>query len=434
MSEPPQPPGKPSANAPKPAPRLKSIKPTTPGDANKITTPTIPSIKTKKEFKPNIPTARKKKDEKDPLSGAISDLISASLSPLAVVGDRPGKPNATSSGKFRSNLNPNRKKPAAIPITNLFQTPLVQANLFQQPQSTYEMNKKNEKKDSDLLAQLFHEMEVDPMQPFHPTHLPLVDPRKIMKAYSLDDASKDLNETKRELEEKIKNGELSDTTNFTLQSIGSEDNNGGGGGGGQVKFVESSKKKNKEISTKDKPFYVEDQFLNKDKLFFIQLPNLLPSTQSKPNFNIPNPVLPPPKPTTITKTVTNPDGSITTTTIPIPIPIGNENTKIEDQPPPKELDEKAFVPVIYPGDFPPSIKEMPSGKLGTLKIYKSGKSILKIGTVEYDISSGDKLKFLEEVQCFQTKGGPDNSPTCYTLGIPSQHLVAAPIISQISGI
>ncbi|KAN0026950.1 hypothetical protein ACTFIU_009626 [Dictyostelium citrinum] len=421
---PPQPPGKPSANAPKPAPRLKSIKPTTPGDANKITTPTIPSVKTKKEFKPNIPTARKKKDERDPLSGAISDLISASLSPLTV-GDRPAKPNATSSGKFRPNFNPNRKKPAAIPITNLFHTPLVQADT-QQPQSTYEMNKKNEKKDSDLLAQLFHEMEVDPMQPFHPTHLPLVDPRKIMKAYSLDDASKDLNETKRELEEKIKNGELSDTTNFTLQAIGSEDNNGNGG---QVKFVESSKKKNKEVSTKDKPFYVEDQFLNKDKLFFIQLPNSLPSTQSKPNFNIPNPVLPPPKPTTITKTVTNPDGSVTTTTIPI-----SADTKSEDQPPKVELDEKAFVPMIYPGDFPPSIKEMPSGKLGTLKIYKSGKTILKIGSVEYDISSGDKLKFLEEVKCFQTKGGPDNTPTCYTLGIPSQHLVAAPIISQISGI
>ncbi|KAN0036371.1 hypothetical protein ACTFIV_001662 [Dictyostelium citrinum] len=424
MSTPPQPPGKPSANAPKPAPRLKSIKPTTPGDANKITTPTIPSVKTKKEFKPNIPTARKKKDERDPLSGAISDLISASLSPLTV-GDRPAKPNATSSGKFRPNFNPNRKKPAAIPITNLFHTPLVQAET-QQPQSTYEMNKKNEKKDSDLLAQLFHEMEVDPMQPFHPTHLPLVDPRKIMKAYSLDDASKDLNETKRELEEKIKNGELSDTTNFTLQAIGSEDNNGNGG---QVKFVESSKKKNKEVSTKDKPFYVEDQFLNKDKLFFIQLPNSLPSTQSKPNFNIPNPVLPPPKPTTITKTVTNPDGSVTTTTIPI-----SADTKSEDQTPKVELDEKAFVPMIYPGDFPPSIKEMPSGKLGTLKIYKSGKTILKIGTVEYDISSGDKLKFLEEVKCFQTKGGPDNTPTCYTLGIPSQHLVAAPIISQISGI
>ncbi|KAN0036137.1 hypothetical protein ACTA71_005439 [Dictyostelium dimigraforme] len=430
---PPQPPGKPSANAPKPAPRLKSIKPTTPGDANKITSPTMPSIKTKKEFKPNIPTARKKKDEKDPLSGAITDLISASLSPLNV-GERPGKPNASSSGKFRTNLNPNRKKPAAIPITNLFHTPLVQAET-QQHQSTYEMNKKNEKKDSDLLAQLFHEMEVDPMQPFHPTHLPLVDPRKIMKAYSLDDASKDLNETKKELEEKIKNGELSDTTNFTLQAIGSEDNgNGGGGGNGnQVKFVESSKKRNKEVSTKDKPFYVEDQFLNKDKLFFIQLPNLLPSTQSKPNFNIPNPVLPPPKPTTITKTVTNPDGSITTTTIPISSNNKSENGEEENKPK-VELDEKAFVPMIYPGDFPPSLKEMPSGKLGTLKIYKSGKTILKIGTVEYDISSGDKLKFLEEVKCFQTKGGPENLPTCYTLGIPSQHLVASPIISQISGI
>ncbi|KAK5578293.1 hypothetical protein RB653_003249 [Dictyostelium firmibasis] len=421
MSAPPQPPGKPSANQSeaKPAPRLKSIKPITPGDANKIA-PSIPSVKTKKEFKPNIPTARKKKDDKDPLSGAITDLISASLSPLNV-GDRPAKPNASSMGKFRPNLNPNRKKPAAIPITNLFHTPLVQADT--QPQSTYEMNKKSEKKDSDLLAQLFHEMEVDPMQPFHPTHLPLVDPRKIMKAYSLDDASKDLNETKKELEEKIKNGELSDTTNFNLQAIGSEDNNGG-----QVKFVESSKKKNKEVSTKDKPFYVEDQFLNKDKLFFIQLPNSLPSTQSRPNFNIPNPVLPPPKPTTITKTVTNPDGSITTTTIPI-----NGDTKLEEQPK-VELDEKAFVPMIYPGDFPPSLKEMPSGKLGTLKIYKSGKTILKIGAVEYDISSGDKLKFLEEVKCFQTKGGPENSPTCYTLGIPSQHLVAAPIISQISGI
>eukprot|EP01133_Synstelium_polycarpum_P001112 gene1112-1270_t len=300
-------------------------------------------------------------------------------------GGRPGGPERS---KF--NQRPN-KKPGMAPISNAPSLPLsslpdsfLERN-NQQRTNSKESNKLNE----EFLNQLFHEMEIDPMQPNHPTHLPLVDPRKVMKEYSLNDAKSDMAKKKKEIQDKIENGELSDQKMLFEESIGPATD------GPKVHKTDHTVR----------PFYNEDIFLNDDQLFFFQFPTSLPSTLTKPTFAIP----------AIFQTPQAPAQR------PVPVKEGDPPKEI----PPVILNNESFVPLVYPGDFSNTLKSLPSGLLGNLQIYKSGKVILKIGSVEFDVSAANKLKFLEEVKCITPEG-----PTCFTLGTPAQHLVAAPILKS----
>jgi len=410
MSTPPSNPNaKPGA---KPIARLKSMR--TPGESavsglgsssssSGGPTPNIPSggPKIKKEFAPNIPQRRKKEDNKldSFLQGPINDLIKDSM--IAPIGGINDKPKPSAGAKFRPNVNPRGKKFTPPTLGGQVSTPLIDTRT---DNSSYENSKRDDKKNSEFLNQLFQDLEIDPMQPFHPTKLPLIDPRKIEKEYSLQDAKIDLERRKRELEEKISNGELSDAHNYDLFSETSTNTNN-----------------NKDIH-RTRPFYNEDVFLNNDKLFFIQLPNSLPTIKTKPPHNIPFP-----PPGMIIPGMPLPPGAKPPPTQ-APPPNNNNNnnaTPTDPEAAPKPiLDDNSFVPMLYPGDFPGTLKGLPEGRLGTLKIYKSGRTILQIGSVDYDVSASDKPKFLEELNCFSKEG-----PTCYTLGSPAQHLVAAPTIN-----
>ncbi|EGG13696.1 RNA polymerase III subunit [Cavenderia fasciculata] len=352
-----------------------------------------------KKFMPNTNQVRKKYDEQpkpnaDLFSGgAISDIILDSLNPIGRPDQKRTDPKRP--GRINSAINPNRnnRRPQSalpnlpsLPLTDLPES-LLQRNEQQRA------NKEADKLNEAFVNQLFHEMEIDPNQPSHPTHLPLVDPRKIMKEYSLKDAKLDLEKKKKELQAQIENGELSDQRDL-------------GEDGGK-------KKEDERI----KPFYNEGIFLNEDNLFFIQLPTSLPSTASRP---VPSMIMTPPPP--VAKAPPKPPAK--------PAKAGAKQAakdkEDEDDQPKVILTEKSFVPMVYPGDFPNTLKYMNSGQLGTLKFYKSGKVVMSVGPVDYEISAGNKLKFLEEVQCITHEG-----PTCYTLGTPDQHLVAAPMLNQI---
>ncbi|KAF2075983.1 hypothetical protein CYY_002690 [Polysphondylium violaceum] len=403
---PPNPNAKPVAKPP--VARLKSMR--SPGDAlsglgsssSGGPSPNIGGPKIKKEFTPNIPQRRKKEENKidSLLHGPINDLIKDSM--IAPIGGVNDKPKPSQAKSFRPNVNPRAKKFNPPTLGGQGSTPLIDTRT---DNSSYESSKRDDKKNSEFLNQLFQDLEIDPMQPFHPTKLPLIDPRKIEKEYSLQDAKIDLERRKRELEEKISNGELSDAHNYDLfQETSTNSNN------------------NKDVHN-TRPFYHEDVFLNNDKLFFIQLPNSLPTIKTKPT-NVPFPppgmVIPGmPLPPGMAK----PPGGVPAA--PAAAAGATPSNPVDPESAPKPiLDDNSFVPMIYPGDFPGTLKGLPEGRLGTLKIYKSGKTILQIGSVDYNVSASDKPKFLEELNCFSKDG-----PTCYTLGSPSQHLVAAPNIN-----
>eukprot|EP01132_Coremiostelium_polycephalum_P004265 gene4265-5337_t len=359
------------------------------------------SSRQRKEFAPIIVPRKKKDDKLDSLlTGPITDLIKDALNPISQVTNK--KPPAR---QLRAGLhNPsNRRHTQSLSSASGFNSSAGGNDNYNDSNNNWSIadRKKDEKLNEELLNRVFHEMEIDPLHTFHPTHLPLVDPRKIMKEYSLSDAKTDILNKKKELESKILNGELSDQSTFTLENTNSSSNPKEG--------------------EKNMPFHNNGVFLNTDKIYFIQLPTSLPSTSTKPKPPPTGPVMPPhliqpqqPPQPQAKQPPTNPQQPSTQP--------NTNGTNNNNEPPP--LNKKSFVPWSPPDEHTNTLKELPSGRLGTLKIYKSGKTVLKIGPVEYDISASDKLKFLEEVKCFSHEG-----PTCYTLGSPVQHLVAAPCIN-----
>ncbi|EFA79884.1 RNA polymerase III subunit [Heterostelium album PN500] len=374
--------------------------------------PVAPNIvpRAKKEFTPNLVKRTKVEENKidSMLPSSITDILKHSLTTIGTISDQ--KPKHDRNRQIRQGINPRAKKhgttTSAIP--NAPSLPLTQLpdSYLERNSQQRSANKETDKLNEDFVNQLFHEMEIDPMQPNHPTHLPLVDPRKVLKEYSLKDAKLDIEKKKKEIQEKIQNGEMSD--GLSLDSLIEDSNN-------------TLFSKPKKVEEQVKPFHNEGIFLNDDHLFFIQLPTSLPSSATRPVMISPLMPLPPgakPPPGMPLPPGAKPPAATGGTAPPAAATNAANNNN------PTELNKTSFVPMIYPGDFSNTMKSLPSGKLGTLKIYKSGKTILTIGSVEYHVSAGNKLKFLEEIKCITPDG-----PTCYTLGTPSQHLVASPMIN-----
>jgi len=99
----------------------------------------------------------------------------------------------------------------------------------------------------------------------------------------------------------------------------------------------------------------------------------------------------------------------------------------------KEEKEKAAVPLptgpnpaLGVQDFTSTIAGGPSGYLGKIIVYKSGKVKMKIGDFLYDINAANNPNFLEELMVINT-----TSHTCCRIGPMAQHLIVTPNVDKL---
>jgi hypothetical protein len=68
--------------------------------------------------------------------------------------------------------------------------------------------------------------------------------------------------------------------------------------------------------------------------------------------------------------------------------------------------------------------EIPDGRIGTLKVHKSGKTVLHIGSTQFDVSEGQHVNFRSEVACVCPAEGE-----IIFLGEAGKRLIVSPTIS-----
>jgi hypothetical protein len=76
--------------------------------------------------------------------------------------------------------------------------------------------------------------------------------------------------------------------------------------------------------------------------------------------------------------------------------------------------------------FKGTLSSLPSGNIGKLQIYKSGKVKLRIGDVLFDVSTGMPCNFLQEVAALNTE-----KKKYYQLGDVSRRMVCYPDVSDL---
>lgn len=114
-----------------------------------------------------------------------------------------------------------------------------------------------------------------------------------------------------------------------------------------------------------------------DELFFIQLPSVLPFSQSK-------------------------------------------QTQKSQQVHGAEFDD------IWIQDFNNTLTQLPKGNIGEMMIYKSGKMKLKLGGIYFDVLPGTNRSFLENVMTIN----PNNGQT-HILGDISKRILCVPDIDHL---
>lgn len=78
-----------------------------------------------------------------------------------------------------------------------------------------------------------------------------------------------------------------------------------------------------------------------------------------------------------------------------------------------------------PTEFTSTLANVPSGHLGKLLIYKSGKVKLRIGDILFDVSTGMRCNFLQEVVAVN-----ESEQKYYQLGDIAKRMVCYPDIES----
>jgi len=209
----------------------------TPGGAKKIV------------FTPVIPAAGPRKKEAATHESVSDDIPPPAISSLSTF--PPPKP-----GILRG---PGKKPPYQKPVGNLGGKPgVLKLDPFSRGSSGSSKGPESRTtttRDGDIimaeleddLARIPPHVEIDPYNTQHPIPLPLVDPRKFIKEYTIEDAEKDIERK-------------------TLQTEDGRDSKGSPPGNTL------------------RPFHDEAlNLLNNDNMFFIQLPSILPAVATSPS-------------------------------------------------------------------------------------------------------------------------------------------------------